>query len=204
MLEGNVFGDAGAYEKLTGKVHFVVRPETEPNKFLVDLEKAPRNPAGEVEFAADVFILRPNEAARASGSVLLEIPNRGGKGLLRVIQNAKGATDPTTAEEFGDGFLMRRGVTLIWLGWQWDVRDEKALMRLYAPVAPERSEAAPGKKGTSSAQRSTSNGQLGEGKPITGLVRADFVPSEKMAEHPLGALDQRPDRRNGVLLREHN
>lgn len=168
VLEGKAFGDAGAYEKLSGKVHFAVKPEAAPNKLIVDLDKAPRNEAGEVQFAADFYILKPKEAARASGSVLLEIPNRGGKGLLAIMQGGKGSRDPASEEEFGDGFLMRRGTTMAWLGWQWDVREEAGLMRLYAPVARE--EAAKSEKE----------------KIITGLVRADFMVNEKTEQHPLG------------------
>jgi hypothetical protein len=190
VLDGSPFGEAGAYEKVIGKVHFAVKPDDPHNRLIVDLDKAPRNANGEVEFAADVFILRPKEAARASGTTLIEIPNRGGKGMLRVIQNGKSSLDPTTAEEFGDGFLMRRAVTLIWLGWQWDVREEAGLMRLYAPVAREREPVdSVGTKKTSNAQRPTSNVELEEKeKAITGLVRADFVVTEKMDEHPLGHL----------------
>jgi hypothetical protein len=177
VLDGTPFGDAGAYEKLAGKVHFAVQPNDSHNALIVDLDKAPRNARGEVEFAADVFILRPKDAARASGTALIEIPNRGGKGMLRVIQNGKTSLDPTTAEDFGDGFLMRRGVTLIWLGWQWDVREEKGLMRLYAPVAHD---PPPAKLSADAA--------FNEPQPITGLVRSDFVVTEKTDEHPLGHL----------------
>jgi hypothetical protein len=179
VLDGTPFGEAGAYEKISGKVHFAVKPGDPHNRLIVDLDKAPRNAHGEVEFAADVFILRPKDAARASGSVLLEIPNRGGKGMLRVIQNGKTSLDPTTAEEFGDGFLMRRGVVVAWLGWQWDVRDEAGLMKLYAPVAEG------DENPKSEARRSNSEATR---KPITGLVRADFVVTEKQDEHPLGHL----------------
>jgi hypothetical protein len=170
VLAGKSFGEAGAYEKLSGKVHFAVKPEAAPNKFIVDLDKAPRNAAGEVEFAADYYLLKPKEAAHSSGSVLLEIPNRGGKGILAIMQGGKGSRDPAAAEEFGDEFLMRRGMTVAWLGWQWDVREEAGLMRLYAPVAREE-EAGSEKE-----------------KLITGLVRADFVVNEKMEQHPLGHL----------------
>src|SRR5688500_10341765 len=96
VLEGKAIGEAGAYEKLRGKIHFAVKPEAAPNKLVVDLDKAPRNAAGEVEFAADFYILKPKEAARASGSVLLEIPNRGGKGLFSIMQGGKGSRDPAT------------------------------------------------------------------------------------------------------------
>ena len=168
VLEGKTFGEAGPYEKLSGKVHFAVKPEAAPNKLIVDLDRAPRNAAGEVEFAADFFILKPKEPARSSGSVLLEIPNRGGKGLLAIMQGGKGSRDPATDEEFGDGFLMRRGTTVAWLGWQWDVREEAGLMRLYAPVARE---------GEAKSEKE---------KLITGLVRADFMVNERTEQHPLG------------------
>ena len=164
VLDGRVFGEAGPYEKLTGKIHFAVKPDDPPNKLIVDLDKAPRNAAGEVEFASDFYVLRPKEPARASESVLLEIPNRGGKGILALMHGGKSSRDPKTDEEFGDGFLMKRGVTVAWLGWQWDVREEAGLMRLNAPIARD-----------------------GE-KPITGLVRADFVVNEKVDEHPLAHL----------------
>jgi hypothetical protein len=163
VLDGKAFGDAGAYEKLIGKIHFAVNPDAAPNKSVVDLDKAPRNGKGEVEFAADVYILRPKDAAHASGTALIEIPNRGGKGMLHVIQGAKSSLDPTTPEQFGDGFLLRRGTTLIWIGWQWDVRNEPRLMRLFAPIAKQP-----------------------DGKPITGLVRSDFVVEKKRNEVPLG------------------
>src|SRR4051794_4207774 len=175
VLNGTPFGEAGAYEKLIGKVHFAVKPGDPRNRLIVDLDKAPRNANGEVEFAADVFILRPKDAARASGTVLIEIPNRGGKGMLRGIQNGKTSLDPTAAEEFGDGFLMRRGAVVAWLGWQWDVREEKGLMRLYAPVAHD---PPPVKVSADDA--------FNQPQSITGLVRADFVVTEKRDEHPLG------------------
>ena len=199
-LEGKAFGEGGAYEKLSGKLHFAVNPEAAANKLIVDLDKAPRNAAGEVEFAADFYVLKPKEAARASGSVLLEIPNRGGKGILVLMQGGKGSRDPATEEEFGDGFLMRRGVTVAWLGWQWDVREEAGLMRLYAPVAREREhmntltrkktsnvQPASAVDGLRRGERPTSNVELGrEEKLITGLVRADFMVNEKTEQHPLG------------------
>ena len=165
LLDGKPFGDAGPYEKIIGKVYFKVRPQDLHNRIIVDLDKAPRNAAGEVEFSSDLYILRPKDPARARGSLLVEIPNRGSKGIIRLFQGGKSTLDPTTEEEFGDGFLLRRGVTLVWIGWQFDVRDEAGLMRLTAPIAR-----GPG------------------GSSITGLLRSDFVVTEKLDQHPLGHL----------------
>ena len=69
VLEGKAFGDAGAYEKIIGKIHFAVKPDDPHNKVAVDLDKAERNAAGEVEFASDFYLLRPKDAARSNGSV---------------------------------------------------------------------------------------------------------------------------------------
>jgi hypothetical protein len=161
VRDGKTWGKFGAYEKIVGRVHFAVDPANLHNKQIVDLERAPLNPRGEVEFSADVYLLRPKSGG--NGTLLLEVPNRGGKALLRAVQDAEESTDPTTAEEFGDGFLLNQGFTIAWLGWQWDVRDEAGLMRLDAPVAHD-----------------------SDGKSIRGLVRADWTPAESKQEWPLG------------------
>ncbi len=162
LLAGRSFGLAGPYEKISGTLHFAVSPENPHDREIVDVSLAPRNARGEVEFSADFFIVTPKDPARGSGTVLLEAPNRGGKAILALMNRAKVSTDPTTAEEIGDGFLMRRGATVAWVGWQWDVRDYPGRLRLEAPAARE------------------------NGKPIAGLVRADFVVDQPAPSHPLG------------------
>lgn len=164
LAGGRAFGAVGPYEKLVGKLHCAVRPDDPHNGAIVDLALAPRNAAGEVEYAADFYVLRPKDTARGNGSLVLEIPNRGGKGLLATVNRAKPSLDPESAEELGDGFLMERGFTVAWVGWQWDVRDEPGRMRLEAPVATD------------------------HGRPISGLVRDDFTPVERRDEVPLGHL----------------
>jgi hypothetical protein len=152
---GKPFGLAGPYERLIGKVYFKVDPRNPHNTIIVDLDKADRDQKGEVEFSADVYILKPKDPNRSSGSLLLEIPNRGGRGIVRLANFA------TNQSEFGDGFLMRQGITIVWVGWQFDVRDQQGALRLYAPVAHDGA------------------------KPITGLLRSDFIVPEKTSEQPL-------------------
>ncbi len=149
-----------AYEKIEARVYFAVRPGDPHNAPVVDLDKAPRNAAGEVEFSADLFILRP--LGKSNGTLLLEIPNRGGKGLLSLVDGGK--ADPESADDLGDGWLLRQGFTFASLGWQWDASPDPGNLRLYAPIAYE------GK-----AQ-----------KHITGLLRDDFTPSEPATDWPLG------------------
>jgi hypothetical protein len=162
VLAGRAFGDCGAYEKVIARVYFEIDPRDSHNRQIVDIDKAPRNARGKVEFSADLYLLKPKDMNRGNNAVLLEIPNRGGKALLRFFNRARSSPDPSTEAEFGDGFLMNQGFTLCWLGWQFDVPNAESAMRLYPPVATD------------------------NGKAITGLVRADFVFNSKVYDASLG------------------
>jgi hypothetical protein len=164
VLEGRSFGLAGPYEKLIGKVYFAVDPGNPINQIICDIDKAPRNSEGKVEFSSDLYILRPKQPERGNGALLFEVSNRGSKGMLGMFNRARGSLDPTAAEEFGDGFLMRQGYTLVWLGWQFDMPMHPGLVRLYAPKA------------------------LG----VKGLVRAEFIPTIKTSSHTLADRDHLP------------
>jgi len=158
VADGRAFGLAGAYEKIIGRVYFAVNPENIHNRQIVDLDKAPRNAQGEVEFSADLFLYKPKDMARGNNAVLFEVSNRGGKGILRLVDGG-GSGDA----EIGDGFLLREGYTIAWVGWQFDLDDQGEKVRLRAPIA-----------------------QDAGGKEIRGLVRSDFTPSEKKDDMPLG------------------
>ena len=158
ILDGKPFSTAGPYEKITARVYFAVHPDDPHNQGIVDLDKAPRNANGEVEFSADLFLLRPTNGGNKA--LLLEIPNRGGKGLLRIVDG--GSSDPKSSADLGDAWLLRKGYTIAALGWQWDAPDLPGDLRLYAPVAHNGSE------------------------PITGLLRDDFTPVAKVNDWPLG------------------
>ncbi len=76
VLGGKSFGTIGAYEKLSGKVYFAIDPNNQRNKIIADIDKAPRNSQGKVEFSADLFILRPKDPSRGNGVLLFDVPNR--------------------------------------------------------------------------------------------------------------------------------
>jgi hypothetical protein len=160
IQDGRAFGLAGAYEKIVGRVYFAVNPDNLHNRLIVDLAKAPRNSQGEVEFSADLYLLKPKDMNKGNNAVLFEVSNRGGKGILRLVN---GVTSSDPSAEFGDGFLLREGYTVAWVGWEFDVADRGEILRLFAPVAHD-----PG------------------GKEIHGLVRSDFTPAERVEDMPLG------------------
>jgi len=157
VLDGQPFGAAGPYERIVGKAYFAVDPRLPANKIVVDLDKAPRNDEGLVEFSSDIYILKPRDPAHGNGAVFFEVSNRGTKGMLHGFDLATSSLDPRSAREFGDGFLLQQGYTLVWLGWQFDVPHTPDLMRLYAPVAAG----------------------------ITGLVRSEFVLDHKETRQSL-------------------
>ena len=162
VLGGRPFGLAGAYERLIGTVEFALDPSHPRNQAVVDLALAARDARGEVVFSADFDLIKPVDYARGNGRVYYEVPNRGGKGILRRLQFARGSLDPREDTDFGDGWLMRQGYTLAWMGWQWDVPEQPGLLRLRAPIA--------------------SDGP----RPISGLVRAVILLDERKGEAPLG------------------
>src|SRR2546428_13015432 len=91
LVGGQPFGAAGPYEKLSGKIFFAVDPALPANRIVTDLDKAPRNAAGKVEFSADFYLIKPKSVARGNAAGLYEVSNRGGKGMPGVLNHA-GAT----------------------------------------------------------------------------------------------------------------
>jgi hypothetical protein len=131
---GQSFGRVGPYEKLTGTIEFAVDPADPHNLRVVDLDHAARAADRRVHFSADLYVLRPVDAQKGNGVLLFEIANRGRKGLIgRFNRGASASQDPTAPLDFGDGFLMNEGYTLVWVGWQFDVQPP--LVRIDAPPA---------------------------------------------------------------------
>src|SRR6266852_4847337 len=102
VLGGKSFGFAGPYERLIGKAYFAVDPANTANRIISDIDKAPRNEKGLVEFSADLYMLKPRDPALGSHAVLFEVSNRGTKGMLSMYNRASGSLDPRAPEQFGD------------------------------------------------------------------------------------------------------
>src|SRR5216684_2489768 len=77
IANGMSFGSRGSYEKLRGTVFFEIDPGDPRNAAVFDLNKAPRNSRGMVEFSADFFILKPVDLERGNHGLLFEPSNRG-------------------------------------------------------------------------------------------------------------------------------
>ncbi|MFN7934211.1 MAG: alpha/beta hydrolase domain-containing protein [Bryobacteraceae bacterium] len=150
------------YERIAAKAYFTLDPQNPSNRIIRDIDYAPKNASGQVEFSADLFVLKPRNPVEGNGTILFEVSNRGRKGLINMFNLGASTYDPKAPGDFGDGFLMRRGFTLVWLGWQADVAQEAGLMRMFAPSA------------------------LRPGNPITGTVRSQWIPETKETEHNLG------------------
>jgi hypothetical protein len=161
VLEGRPFGEAGAYEKIAGVLRFGVDPGHQANQAVTDLALAPRNGAGLVESAADFYLLRPVDPSRGNRRLLLDIPNRGRKVALGMFNSTIRVPDPTSAEEFGNGFLMRHGYTVAWCGWQHDVPRQDGLLALTVPVA------------------------RGDDGPISGPVLCEWRPNARVETLPM-------------------
>ena len=124
FADGASFGSVGQYQRLDGTAFFEVDPRDPHDALIVNLDKAPRNAGGKVEFSAPFFILKPTIISRGNGKIFYVINNRGNKqplGYFNYVGAGPGINNPITAADAGDGFLMRLGYTVVDAGWQGDV-----------------------------------------------------------------------------------
>jgi len=165
-FDGRSFGSVGPYERLIGKAHGAVDPRAAANRMIQDIQLAPRNAAGLVEYVADIEILRPRDAAKGNGVLLVEVVNRGNKLVLRNLNDGIPANvaDLNAVKSAGDGFLMEQGYTIIWFGWQADLVAGNNRVRLQAPVA-----------------------RNPDGSAITGIVRSEMVVNAPTRTLPLSS-----------------
>ena len=136
----------------SGRAYFSVDPGLPANRAVVDLDKAARNAAGQVEFSSDlVSCCGRNRRRPATGPCSSKSP----------IAAARACSTRSTA---ATSFSSTAAITLVWLGWQFDVPDRPELLRLYAPIA----------------------------KGVTGLVRAEIVVDRREMTHSVADRNHRP------------
>jgi hypothetical protein len=115
---GASFGSVGTYDKLVGRAFGEVDPRALENRAITDLDLAPRNARGMVEYDTGIIVLRPIDPARANRRLFHELTNRGVILSLRALNDSPNpsTTNPTAADA-GNGFLMRQGYTILFTGW---------------------------------------------------------------------------------------
>jgi len=155
-FEAATFGAVGQFEKRVGVAYGEVNPSDPLNAIIQDIELAPRNARGMVEYSTDVYIIKPVDMSRGNRMLFYNVLNRGNKDGLRTFNiGVGGGNEPITA---GDGFLQHMGYTIFWSGWQADVLPQPTLpsgagrMSMHVPLAVNP-----------------------DGTPITGLVRQEII-----------------------------
>jgi len=166
FADGQSFGNTGAYEKLVGSVYLEADPADPHNAGITDLDKAPRNSRGLVEYSADLAILKPVDMSRGNHKIFYQVINRGNKGILNTFDDAPSSNDPSTVADAGNGYILQQGYTLVFLGWESDVLPGNGRMGITLPVATD------------------------SGQPITGLLTERYdvahqIPMSGIASLPL-------------------
>jgi hypothetical protein len=105
---------------LTGKASIAIDPGERDLPFICDLDLAPRNAQGLVEFQAVLDIVKPVDLSRGNRRLLLDFSNRGNRGAFTRLNDGGGA-DLSKQSYAGNGFLNRLGYTVVWCGWQGDL-----------------------------------------------------------------------------------
>src|SRR5258706_11268020 len=78
-FNGANFGAAGQYETLVGKAYGELDPKDPHNTIITDIQLAPKNARGMVEYTATFQIVKPVDMAKASHLMWHDVPNRGGR-----------------------------------------------------------------------------------------------------------------------------
>jgi hypothetical protein len=110
------FGSVGAYQKITGTFTGEVDPKDARNAIIQDLQLAPLNANGKVEYTSDFVLFKPKDMSKASGVLRYDAPNRGN------IVNL-------------DPYFASRGYVFLTAAWQGDVPAAAGKLTLKVPVA---------------------------------------------------------------------
>jgi hypothetical protein len=166
---GGSFGNTGPYQRLTGRVTGELDPADPQNAIIQDLNLAPRNARGMVEYTTSVEILKPADMSRGNRVLFFEVNNRGNKLALGAFnEGATGAaTDRNGLTSAGDGWLMRSGYTMVWFGWEMDVNPGMNRVGMAPIVAHDH-----------------------DGSPITGIVRSEMITPVETQSMPIGLSQQ--------------
>src|SRR6266403_1699510 len=130
----------GQYEKVVGTAFGEVNPLDPQNAVIVDIQLAPRNGRGNVEYSFDFYILKPVDLSKGAHKVMYEPPNRGRKTWASLGRFPAGGNDPGSVTDpavLANAFLMPRGYTMVWSGWDKSAGNNGANfnLRITLPIA---------------------------------------------------------------------
>jgi len=111
LFNGQSFGTIGAYEQIRGFAYGEIDPADRHNNVITDINLAPRNAGGKVEYKTTFTIVKPVDMSKAPPVMLYNVANRGNHSLPNAFLFGN---DP------GDGFIYKLGHTMVWSGWQGD------------------------------------------------------------------------------------
>jgi hypothetical protein len=151
---GKSLGNTGPYERLLGTASFAIDPNEKDLPFICDLEFAPRNADGLVEFKAVLDIVKPVDLSKGNRKLLFDFSNRGGRGAFTRL-NDGGGPDLSKESYAGNGFLNRQGYTVVTAGWQGDLIYNGSNVVAFLPEARQ------------------------NGQPLRGKVRQEFISDKK-------------------------
>jgi Alpha/beta hydrolase domain len=123
IADGKSFGSAGQYERLIGRAFGELDPKDPHNTIITDIQFAPRNARGMVEYGTTFMLVKPVDLAKANGVLLYAVANRGN----RITPAAYGIE--------GEEFLLKRGYIILHSGWQGDLSPRAGAETLSVPIA---------------------------------------------------------------------
>ena len=135
---GRSFGSVGQYEKLRGAAYGELDPKDPRNAVITDIELAPVNQRGMVEYSTDIFILKPVNLEQGNRRVILDFNNRG-QMRVGLLNGARAINNPTSSEDAGTGFVMEMGYAVVGNGWDISASGHED-MTINVPVATKAGE----------------------------------------------------------------
>src|SRR5687768_2912698 len=133
--DGRTFGEAGAFERLSGVACFAVDPASADLAAITDLNLVPVEADGKIRFRASFSILRPADPSKRNGRAFLDLPNRGGVRLLRNTNISLPPPFGSPIDDTADGWLLQQGYCVLGCGWQHDAPDYLGALRADLPEA---------------------------------------------------------------------
>jgi hypothetical protein len=174
---GKSFGSAGPYEMLVGTAYGELDPKAPMNRGIVNLQFAPVNAKGHVEYSMDITFLKPVDINKGNGRLIYDVINRGHEKALSDLNLSEfSRTGPEEVNDPATAFIMKRGYTVAWSGWEGERSDEvlshPGLLKADFPIA------------------------IRNGKPITGVNREEITDTPagpsftKLLSYPAANLDK--------------